>query len=799
MARNMSLNYIKTKMYIQITTILIFFLNKFAFSQNFLSNLQATETDPIYTTYVANTERSEFIIDQGYQFVWYIPDKGVNFETDKAGNLQLAFKIEPNFKYLLKHFYKKPTITASYSDLVKYFYYPYENIKCDAFFLVYSSRFAIHEITIINESQSEIKISLYPYLSNQNWLTEVQYIPTENAFIFKHVEEPDGWTIEHNVPYQRELMNVFMISTNAISYATYPSLDSFYIDAHRDMLTKNTSYINAKVVSFQIDFYLKPNDSSSFKIIRAVHEWGTNFEKIIDSAKSLFKLELKNFININEKIYSKIPRIKLQNPDYEMIYWNAFNLLKGCMLPPEGKCSYNYYVYSREPTWGWGHAGQVFHESLSMLAYVYMDPQGAMNSQRIYMERQLDNGYINYRTGPYLDETIPYNNQYTTSAPWFNWENWEIYKVTQDKDFLREAYESGKKFYKFWLENRDADKDGLCEWGGHAVLESVRDGYVAVWDQVGWPSNFEALDLNCMLVMEAKSLANMARELGREDEYNYWINEANKKSDLINKYMWDEETGFYYHVHKIDHDFSYKAPNDLKRKEIIGFLPLWAGIANQHQAEKLIQHLLNPAEFWREYGVPTLSAADKYYNPHGYWNGPVWVQWQYLIFRGLLNYGYFDIAKKLTEKVLNNIIYNLKTNHWFWELYSPDDNWAGWNKTYIWTGIIARFLIDLHQIQTNLKEDDLNDQEFMELEQNFPNPFNESTTIKFKINEEGHYCIKIYDLTGKEVKRIENLYLNPGDHYIKLHLNELPSGFYLYTLMKLPFNKTLSKKMMVIK
>ena len=35
--------------------------------------------------------------------------------------------------------------------------------------------------------------------------------------------------------------------------------------------------------------------------------------------------------------------------------------------------------------------------------------------------------------------------------------------------------------------NRDSDHDGLCEWGGHAVLESVRDGYVAAWDQVGWP------------------------------------------------------------------------------------------------------------------------------------------------------------------------------------------------------------------------------------------------------------------------------------------------------------------------
>jgi len=793
----MLLNYIK--IYISPLILLIPLLYNLTISQSFLSNLQATESDPIYTTYAASTERSEFIVDQGYQFVWYIPDKGVNFETDKAGNLHLAFKIKTDFKYLLKHLYKKPTITASYSDLVKYFYYPYENVKCDAFFLVYSSRFAIHEITIINESQSSVKISLYPYISTQNWFSDVQYIPIENTFTFKHIEEPDGWTIEHNVPFQRELMNIFIVSTNANSYAVYTSLDSFYLDAQNDILTKNISRPNVKVIAFQIDAHLNPKDTTSFKIIRGVYEWGSNPQKIIDSAKSLFKLNLNEFINLNEKIYSKIPPLEFQNPDYEMLYWNAFNLIRQCILPPEGKCSYNYYVYSREPTWGWGHAGQVFHESLTMLAYVYMDPQSAMNSQRVYMERQWDNGYINYRTGPYLDETIPYQNQYTTSAPWFNWENWEIYKVTQDKNFLKEAYESGKKFYKFWLENRDEDKDGLCEWGGHAVLESVRDGYVAVWDQVGWPSNFEALDLNCMLVMEAKSLANMAKELGKEDEYNYWINEANKKSELINKYMWDEETGFYYHVHKIDHDFGYKAPNDLKRKEIIGFLPLWAGIATQRQAEKLIQHLLNPAEFWRKYGVPTLSAADKYYNPHGYWNGPVWVQWQYLIFRGLINYGYLDIAKKLADKVLNNIIYNLKTNHWFWELYSPDDNWAGWHKTYIWAGIAARFLIDLHQIQTNLKEINPNHNNPMKLEQNYPNPFNESTTIHFKINNEGFYSIKIYDLTGKEIKTIENLYLHPGDHFIKLRLDNLPSGFYLYALIKLSNNTTLSKKMIFIK
>jgi len=69
--------------------------------------------------------------------------------------------------------------------------------------------------------------------------------------------------------------------------------------------------------------------------------------------------------------------------------------LRQCMMPPEGKCTDNYYVFSREPKWGWGYGGQVFHESLSMLAYAYMDPTGAMNSQRVYFERQHQEKILN--------------------------------------------------------------------------------------------------------------------------------------------------------------------------------------------------------------------------------------------------------------------------------------------------------------------------------------------------------------------------------------------------------------------
>ena len=218
---------------------------------------------------------------------------------------------------------------------------------------------------------------------------------------------------------------------------------------------------------------------------------------------------------------------------------------------------------------------------------------------------------------------------------------------------------------------------------------------MAVWDEVTWPANLEALDLNTMLVKEAKTLAKMANELGYKKEAKKWRKEAEARAERINKVMWDQENGFYFHVDKKDNDFTCKKPDDLKREEIIGFLPLWAGIASKEQAKQLVKKLTDPEKFWRKYGVPSLAADDPYYNPEGYWNGPVWVEWNYLIVNGLIQYGYKKEAKELVERVARNMIAQLKKDHNFWEFYSPDEQWAGYHRTYIWAGIIARMLIDV--------------------------------------------------------------------------------------------------------
>ena len=724
-----------------ITCIIMMILTGTLHGQVFLSNLEAGKDDPIYTTYAAPLNRSEFVIDEGYIFKWYDLQDGIDFETDNGGSLCIGFKLNGEFRYHLNEFYTEPLITKSYSDLVKYYYYPFEGIRVEIFFDVYSSRIAIQDIHITNESGSDVELNVYPFFYHHtDKITDVSIIdPEYDGFIFQHKERPDGWTTSHGVPYQEDLINVYIIDSEADDFGAYTHLTdtsfsmiceqgsnhfakygntdpkiqgnsdmyssqnpAFFSDVLNNQLSNTIPSVDVKIAAMQKSLSIPSGDSSQLRIIRGVAESESDVNDLIAECRNLRFIDLQPFVEDAEQIYSSIPSLTFSNHDYEILYWSSFSLIRQCMMPPEGECSYNYYVFSREPTWGWGHGGQVFHESMAMIAYAFMDGQSAMNSQRVYMERQWTDGYINYRTGPYLNETIPCAGQYTTSAPLFNWENWEIYKITEDTLFLRDAYRSGSEFYQYWLDNRNADGDSLCEWGAHAVLESLRDGYVAVWDQVGWPANFEGLDLNVMLVSEAYSLAQMALELGNTGEYDYWTNEAAQRMHAIDNTFWDEQTNFFYHVDMIDHDFTFNSADDLKRQEIIGFLPLWANSATEEQAEELVQVLTDPDKFWRVYGIPSLAADDGYYNPEGYWNGPVWVQWQYLIFRGLINYGYYYQAEQLAHIVLAAIIDQLKNDHNLWEFYSPDDQWAGYHRTYIWTGIAARMLMDLNELEAGL-------------------------------------------------------------------------------------------------
>jgi hypothetical protein len=83
------------------------------------------------------------------------------------------------------------------------------------------------------------------------------------------------------------------------------------------------------------------------------------------------------------------------------------------------------------------------------------------------------------------------------------------------------------------------------------------------------------------------------------------------------------------------------------------------------------------------------------------------------------------------------------------------------------------------------------------LEQNFPNPFNPQTTIRYSIPEAALVTLKIFDAAGSEVKTVVNSRHLPGNYYEVIDMSQLSSGLYIYTLYA--GGKTISGKMVLLK
>lgn len=83
------------------------------------------------------------------------------------------------------------------------------------------------------------------------------------------------------------------------------------------------------------------------------------------------------------------------------------------------------------------------------------------------------------------------------------------------------------------------------------------------------------------------------------------------------------------------------------------------------------------------------------------------------------------------------------------------------------------------------------------LYQNFPNPFNPSTTIRYDIIKESKVMIKIFDILGKEVFSVTEAKKPAGKHEIQFNGYNLSSGVYFYLVKSDDFFQT--KKMLLLK
>jgi hypothetical protein len=83
------------------------------------------------------------------------------------------------------------------------------------------------------------------------------------------------------------------------------------------------------------------------------------------------------------------------------------------------------------------------------------------------------------------------------------------------------------------------------------------------------------------------------------------------------------------------------------------------------------------------------------------------------------------------------------------------------------------------------------------LEQNFPNPFNPTSNIKFSLPEAADVNLAVYNMLGQRVMTLVSASMQPGFHQVDFDARDLPSGMYIYRIEAGNFVST--RKMMLLK
>jgi len=351
--------------------------------------------------------------------------------------------------------------------------------------------------------------------------------------------------------------------------------------------------------------------------------------------------------------FKKMPKCK--DKRYERLYYKALSVNKVNVKSKEGNIPCRWTTPDRVPhrrMWLWDSA---FH-AIAMATY---DTELAKDALRAVFSLAEPDGFISCMMNPY-------GKTRETQPQVLAWATWNVYKKCGDKEFLQNSVDALNGYLTWDKKNRDRDGNGLLEWVVDYSSKSCRGGESGLDNSPRFDATevFDAVDFSLFQANDSLYLSYIYNEIGNKEKAEYWKNEYERIKSLINEKMWCEEDGLYY-----DRFFSGEYNKTLTH---VNFLPLFANIASKEQAEKLVKRLVDPNHLWLTLPVASTSKQDPNYGTD-MWRGSAWLNINYMIIKGLKNYGYDDVALELKERTLKSVNKWYKKTGAIFEHYDSSD------------------------------------------------------------------------------------------------------------------------------
>lgn len=156
----------------------------------------------------------------------------------------------------------------------------------------------------------------------------------------------------------------------------------------------------------------------------------------------------------------------------------------------------------------------------------------------------------------------------------------------------------------------------------------------------------EDLSFNCILIRANTIMQEIAKSIRQEIPAE--LLERFKKSEKALEELWEPYAQEYFSRDFITHKL-------LKQSSVASLLPLYAGCITKDRAEILVKTLENEHLFGSAYPVPTVPISSPSFDADRYWQGPSWVNMNWMIIDGLERYGFKDHAQALRETTLEMV------------------------------------------------------------------------------------------------------------------------------------------------
>ena len=185
----------------------------------------------------------------------------------------------------------------------------------------------------------------------------------------------------------------------------------------------------------------------------------------------------------------------------------------------------------------------------------------------------------------------------------------------------------------------------------------------------------EDLTFNCILMRANDHLLAIAKTL-RADIPPELLKRIEHGRRTLEE-LWDPYTEQYYSRQFVTHKLC-------KEPSIATLMPLYAGTISPERAATLVKMLENEHLFGPAHPVPSVPLNSPWFNPKMYWQGPTWLNMNWMIADGLRRYGYKDHAEALIESSLE-----LVKDGNFYEYYNPLDGKPLGAPNFSWTAAVA--------------------------------------------------------------------------------------------------------------